>query len=268
MLSVSGVTIERGGRKLLDDVFVDARPGHVLAILGPNGAGKSTLIKVMSGEWRPQQGSVLIDGVQIGRLSAEKLAKCRAVVSQAAFVSFPFTVKDVVKLGMSVPGFSFPGEDDLAETALADVGLDGFENRRYGELSGGERQRVHIARAICQLKAAPDRSFDQAKTLLLDEPTSNLDPAHQALVLDRVRQLASEGWAVVVVLHDLNLAAAWADELILMRAGRIFEQGDAVKVMTSDTLSSVYGCKIVACTPPANGCAYVLPHHSRGDIRA
>jgi iron complex transport system ATP-binding protein len=268
MLSVAGVTVERGGRKLLDGVYVDARPGHVLAILGPNGAGKSSLIRVMSGEWRPQQGSVLIDGVPIARLSAEQLAQRRAVVSQSAFVSFPFTAKDIVKLGMSVPGFALPDDDDLAEAALADVGLDGFGDRRYAELSGGERQRVHIARAVCQLKAATDRSLDQAKTLLLDEPTSNLDPAHQALVLGRARQLAGYGWSVVVVLHDINLAAAWADQVILMRAGRIFDKGDAAKVLTSDNLTTVYGCKIVACAPPADGGVYVLPHHTRGALPA
>jgi iron complex transport system ATP-binding protein len=260
MLSVDGVTIERDGRTLLDDVHLDIQPGRVTAILGPNGAGKSSLIKVMSGEWRPQSGAVRLDGTPLVRLSANMLAQRRAVVAQSTSLSFPFTVAEVVGLGISVPGFALVDPVDRVADALADVALEGFEQRLYPRLSGGERQRVHIARAICQLITAP---VDRTSLLLLYEPTSNLDPAHQAIVLDRMQQLAGYGWMIVVVLHDLNLAAAWADEVVLMRAGRIFAKGAAASVMTSDHLSAVYGCRIVASAPPEPGSVYVLPHHTR-----
>jgi iron complex transport system ATP-binding protein len=132
--------------------------------------------------------------------------------------------------------------------------------RHYVQLSGGERQRVHIARALVQLWAAPVES-PEAKLFLLDEPTASLDPAHQVAILRMVGARARDGWTVVVVLHDLNLAAAWCDEVVLMRAGRIYAKGTPADVMTGTTLSAVYGCRMVANTPPDGGEVYVLPHH-------
>jgi iron complex transport system ATP-binding protein len=264
MIELQAITIKRGGRTLIGDVSATFRRGVVAAILGPNGAGKSTLIKGLTGEWPPSSGRVLFDNEDISRVPAARLAGRRAVVSQSTSLSFPFKVIEVVMLGMTVPGFGLPSDTRLALDALSAVGLDDFADRNYTQLSGGERQRVHIARAVCQLEAGRSQASGPS-ALILDEPTSNLDFAHQALVLKMLREQAAGGRAVVVVLHDLNLAATWADEVVLMTRGCIYAKGQPQDVFTDETLSAAYGCVIRANAVPTDGRTFVLPHHSRPD---
>ncbi len=261
MLEARGVTVERRGRKLLDDVSVTVPQGRVTAIIGANGAGKSTLIKVLSGEIRPSQGEALLDGRDLRTFSAAELSRRRALVPQSTTLSFPFSVMEVVRLGASVPGFDDGNEhaNRIAEDALSDVDLQGFRDRLYSELSGGERQRVHVARALCQLNCAVELQ-GETKALLLDEPTSNLDLAHQSLVLAEAREQAREGRAVAIVLHDLNLAAAWADEIVLLHAGRVAARGAPAAIFRDDLLSAAFGCAIQANKVPPPGVPYMLPH--------
>lgn len=264
MLEAGGITVERGGRKLLDEVSVAIVPERVTAIVGPNGAGKSTLIKVLAGEIVPTHGDVLLDGRNLKAFRAAELAARRAIVPQSTVLSFPFSVIEVVKLGASVPGFDQNPEHStrIAEEALADVGLTDFRDRLYAQLSGGERQRVHVARALCQLNSGI-RRHSQTAVLLLDEPTSSLDLSHQSLVLGEARAQADEGRAVAVVLHDLNLAAAWADEIVLLSYGKIAARGQPSEIFRDDLLSAVFGCPIRANVPPPAGTPYMLPHFLR-----
>ncbi len=264
MLEAKGITVERSGRKLLDDVSVEIAPERVTAIVGPNGAGKSTLIKVLAGEIVATHGDVLIDGRNLKSFRAAELAARRAIVPQSTFLSFPFSVIEVVTLGASVPGFDQNPEHSkrIAEDALSDVGLTDFRDRLYSQLSGGERQRVHVARALCQLNTGIRRQGHTA-VLLLDEPTSSLDLSHQSLVLGEARSQADEGRAVAVVLHDLNLAAAWADDIILMSSGAIAARGPPSEIFRDDLLSAVFGCQIRANIPPPAGTPYMLPHFLR-----
>lgn len=264
MLEAKGITVERSGRKLLDNVSVAIVPERVTAIVGPNGAGKSTLIKVLAGEIVPTHGDVELDGRSLKTFRAAELAARRAIVPQSTFLSFPFSVIEVVKLGASVPGFDQNPEHStrIAEDALCDVGLTDFRDRTYSQLSGGERQRVHVARALCQLNASVRRQT-QTAVLLLDEPTSSLDLSHQSLVLGEARAQADDGRAVAVVLHDLNLAAAWADEVILMNSGGIAARGPPSAIFQDDLLSAVFGCPIRANVPPPAGTPYMLPHFLR-----
>ncbi len=264
MLEAHGIAVERSGRKLLDGVSVEIAPERVTAIVGPNGAGKSTLIKVLAGEIAATHGDVLLDGRNLKTFRAAELAARRAIVPQSTFLSFPFSVIEVVKLGASVPGFDQNPEHSarIAADALSDVGLTEFRDRLYSELSGGERQRVHVARALCQLNAGARRQ-GQTAVLLLDEPTSSLDLSHQGLVLAEARSQADEGRAVAVVLHDLNLAAAWADEIVLMGSGRIAARGAPAEIFRDDLLSAVFGCPIRANVPPPAGTPYMLPHFLR-----
>jgi iron complex transport system ATP-binding protein len=261
MLEARGVTVERSGRKLLDDVSIAIQPERVIAIVGPNGAGKSTLIKALAGEITPTYGDVLLDGRNLKSFRAAELAARRAIVPQSTVLSFPFSVIEVVKLGASVPGFDQNPEHStrVAADALADVGLTDFRDRLYAQLSGGERQRVHVARALCQLNSGI-RRHAQTAVLLLDEPTSSLDLSHQSLVLGEARSQADEGRAVAVVLHDLNLAAAWADEIVLMCSGRIADRGPPSEIFRDDLLSAVFGCPIQANVTPPAGTPYMLPH--------
>jgi iron complex transport system ATP-binding protein len=269
MLEARGITVERRGRRLLDDVFVQIAPGRVTAIIGPNGSGKSTLVKVLAGEIEPTGGDVLLDGRNLKTYVAAELAGRRAIVPQSTTLSFPFTVIEVIRLGASVPGFDAiaPRAHRIADEALCAVDLAGFRERLYVELSGGEKQRVHIARALCQLAAA-SRSPGASAVLLLDEPTASLDLAHQALVLDQACQQAEAGRAVAVVLHDLNLAAAWADALIVLKQGRVLARGAPADVFTDALLSEAYGCPIRTSRAPPSGTPYMLPHLLRAPHEA
>jgi iron complex transport system ATP-binding protein len=260
MLEARHVSVAAGGSFLLRDVAIAARPGRIVALIGPNGAGKSTLLRVLSGELMPTHGGALLDGRPLAAFSAAELARRRAVVPQTSALAFPFTVLEVAMLGVTVPGLSPTTAAARAAglEALAAVGLAALADRLYVHLSGGERQRTHIARALCQI-AAPAARGEQTRCLLLDEPTSNLDLAHQGLVLEALRRQASAGAAVLAVMHDLNLAAAFADELVLLVAGEIRASGTPRQVLRDGLLSAAYGCPVRANRTPGGDRPFVLP---------
>jgi iron complex transport system ATP-binding protein len=267
MLEARQVCYTVNGHTLLDGVDMAIRPGRIAALIGPNGAGKSTLLRALAGELRPTRGEILLDQRPLRSFAASELARRRAVVPQASVLSFPFTVLEVAMLGVSVPGFDTAG--DKAEAAALDaleaVGLFPLAGRLYVHLSGGERQRAHIARALSQLYATPARP-GESRCFFLDEPTSSLDLAHQALVLDALRLQARRGLAVIAVLHDLNLAAALADELILLARGRVLASGPAPEVMRDDILSAAYGCEVRTNCTPAAGRPFILPPSVLADV--
>jgi iron complex transport system ATP-binding protein len=260
MLETRGVWVETGGRALLASVDVAVAPGRVTVLIGPNGAGKTTLLRLLSGEIAPTRGEVRLDGAPMRAFSAAELARRRAVVPQASTVAFPFTVREVVMLGVTVPGLSLPdaAASRRVDVALDAVGLMPFADRLCSTLSGGERQRVHIARALCQL-AAGSRRRTESGCLLLDEPTASLDLSVQGQVLSAMRRQAEEGHAVLAILHDLNLAAAVADHLVLLAAGRVAKAGAPHDVLRDDVLSESYGCHVAANRVPHNGRPFVLP---------
>lgn len=260
MLESRDVSYQVNGRTIIDHISVSLAPGRMNIIIGPNGAGKSTLLKLLTGELRPASGHVLLDGAELNTIGAQALAARRAVVAQSTHLSFPFSVIEVVLLGAMVPGFGEPtaGKRAAAYRALDDVGLSGFAERPYTQLSGGERQRVHMARALCQLSAgARDRTAPPI--LLLDEPTSNLDLMHQIKVLHEVRRRVGQGWIALAILHDLNLAATFADELILMAQGRVVASGSVDEVFRDDLLSEVYRCPVETNVSDKTGRRFVLP---------
>jgi iron complex transport system ATP-binding protein len=261
MLRARSATYRVGEKALVASVDLALRPGVFTAIIGPNGAGKSTLLRLLSGELKPTSGSVELDGRSLALCQAGALARRRAVVPQATALSFPFTAGEVVLLGATVPGFAPPSAhlERAAMECLRTVGLVDIRDRLYTHLSGGERQRVHIARALLQL-AVSSRDGDEPAILMLDEPTASLDLAHQGIVLGEARRQAQQGRAVLAVLHDLNLAAAFADELILMSRGQIAARGTARDVLSDELLSRAYGCEVRTNKTPAAGVPFVLPH--------
>lgn len=257
MLEARHISVHRGGRRVLGPLSVTLRGGQLTAVCGPNGAGKTTLLKVLSGEIVARDGIVTLDGHSLKTMSAPELARRRAVVPQATSLNFPFTVIEVVQLGASVPGFAAEA-NHWATQAINRVGLTGMEDRFYLELSAGEKQRVHFARAICQLLAAGVQT--RASTiLLLDEPTSNLDLPHQGALLARSKEEAAKGRIVVAVLHDLNLAAKWADRLILLTRGMIIGDGPPIQTFSDELLSQAYGCRIRVNQLPERDMPFVLP---------
>ncbi|MGD9805758.1 MAG: heme ABC transporter ATP-binding protein [Hyphomicrobiaceae bacterium] len=266
MISAQAVSFRVGGRDLVKDVDLDLVPGRLTVVIGPNGAGKSTLFRLLTGEMTPTSGQIIVNGRDVKRLSAFEMARMRAVVPQHTVLAFPFSVAEVVELGMTVPGLIPAGRRARALTLsmLGRVGLRTLADRAYTTLSGGERQRVHIARALAQLEAsdriANDRIPDgAASTLFVDEPTSSLDIAHQLLVLDELRREASNGRAVLAVLHDLNLAAANADEIVLLSDGHQAARGRPADVLTDELLSVAYGCEIRLNATPRPGVPFLLP---------
>ncbi len=231
-----GVGVVLGGRRVLDGVTLDVRPGEVLALVGPNGAGKSTLLAVLSGELAPTEGRVTLDDRDLAGFSPLELARRRAVLTQESQLSFPFLVSDVVEMGRS-PWARTPrlADDDRAlvdATSRADV--TELVRRRFTELSGGERARVSLARVLAQ----------DTGLVFLDEPTASLDLRHQEDVLRIARDLARRGRAVAIVLHDLSLAGAAADRIGLLSAGRLVALGTPTEVLTAPAISAVYGLEV------------------------
>ena len=234
MIALDQVNVLRGGRTLVRDLSHDLEPGHMTVLLGANGAGKSTLIRLLSGEWKPADGRVVWEGENLNTRKPADLARRRAVVGQTPPQIFSFRVLDVVLLGR-LPHTRYPDHHDLdiALEALELVGMSGMTERSVDTLSGGERQRVHFARAIAQLHEA--RRAGRG-VLLLDEPTANLDLVHQQRVLELARRFAAEGLSVLAVLHDVNLAASFADRVMLMHEGRLLAAGSVALVLTCPLL--------------------------------
>jgi iron complex transport system ATP-binding protein len=261
MLTARGATFVVNGKTLVSDIDLSVRPGRLVALVGPNGAGKSTLLRLLSGELKATSGTVALDGRALSTYTAGELSRRRAVVPQSTALSFPFTVREVVMLGATVPGFVEPSTHIAcaASDCIRTVGLSALEHRLFTYLSGGERQRVHIARALLQLAIA-ERPGCEPSVLMLDEPTANLDLAHQGVVLGEALRQARAGRAVLAILHDLNLAAVYADELVLLSQGRVAARGTAQDVFRDELLSRVYGCDVRINVTPAQGIPFVLPH--------
>jgi iron complex transport system ATP-binding protein len=228
------ITVATGSKRLLHDVDVRLAPGKVMAVVGPNGAGKSTLLKAMAGELRVLSGSVEMDSRSLADWPIAALARRRAVLPQSIEVVFPFLVSEIVSLG--VPGDVARAESEaLTRRALAAVELEDFALRPYGTLSGGEKQRVQLARVLAQVWSCG------CTYLLLDEPTSSLDLAHQLLILRIARSHADGGGAVLMILHDLNLASMAADEIIALKEGNRIAAGKPASVITDDLIAALYG---------------------------
>ncbi|MFJ9677207.1 heme ABC transporter ATP-binding protein [Streptomyces sp. NPDC101194] len=246
-----GLRVRLDGRPVLDSVDLTAYAGEVLALVGPNGAGKSTLLAALAADLPAESGAVRIDGRSAADWSAAELALRRAVLPQSAALSFPFPVADVVRMGRAPwAGTERADEDDPAvASAMAATEVAEFAGRPFSALSGGERARVALARVLAQ----------RAPLLLLDEPTAALDLRHQEVVLRLCRERAAAGDAVVVVLHDLGLAAAYADRAAVLRDGRIAVAGPPVEVFTGELLGEVYRQPVEVFPHPRTGAPLVVP---------
>ena len=258
MIEARKVSIAIGRRRIVTDVDFTARPGEVTAIVGPNGSGKTTLLKALAGELSCE-GRIAINGRDLAGMKPAEAAALRAVLPQTTSLAFPFTVREIVRLGL-LGGRSgaLAGEAErLPERALAKVDLDGFAGRFYQELSGGEQQRVQLARVLCQVWAPVLEGVP--RYLLLDEPVSSLDIRHQLTIMDIARDFARRGGGVVAVLHDLNLTAMYADRIHVMHGGRLAASGVPDEVLVDSLLEKVFGCNLkVGAVPPA-GAPFILP---------
>lgn len=238
-LEARDVHLGHGGRRVLQAIDLCARPGRLLALIGPNGAGKSSLLSVMAGLTRPSLGEAWLDGEPLSRWPAASLARRRAMLSQRVQLGFAFRTEEVVALGRSPHGWSPQRRQErrIVEQAMQATRVTHLRGRNYLELSGGEQQRVQLARVLAQVWDCQDATG----WLLLDEPEAGLDIAHQHDLLAQARQLATQGFGVIVVLHDLNLAARYADDIALLAQGRLVGHGSPDDVLDPSVLSRIYG---------------------------
>ncbi|VAW39715.1 Vitamin B12 ABC transporter, ATPase component BtuD [hydrothermal vent metagenome] len=247
-VAVSGLLVRAGRREIITDLSCAAEQGDFLAVIGPNGAGKTTLLKVMAGLISPVSGELRILGRPLAAYSRRQLAATVALVTQQLNPDFPFTVEETVLMGRA-PHLGLLERErrhdfDIARQAMAFTQVDHLAARRLDQLSGGERQRVMIARAICQ----------QPRIMLLDEPTAALDPAHQLAIMQLLRRLlAAEGMTVIMVSHDLNLAAMFAGRVLLIKEGRGLAIGPPEEILTPDYLRQAYGCSMYVDRHPLGG---------------
>lgn len=250
LVSADAVDVALSKRTILHGVSVAVERGEILALVGPNGAGKSTLLGTLAGDIRPQAGRVLFDGEPIDSLKSKDLARRRGLLLQSNQVSFPFHVGRVVEMGRNPWSGTDQSErdDEAVGWAMDQVDVTHLRHRRFSELSGGERARVSLARVLAQ----------DTELLLLDEPTAALDLHHQNRVLGLIRQRAKDGRGVVVVAHDLSLAAALADRVGVLVDGRMLAVGTVQEVMNEDLLSEAYHVPIHVLPGP-DGLPIIVP---------
>jgi iron complex transport system ATP-binding protein len=254
ILEAQHVTCAYNGRPVLENLCLEAHPGQVLALIGPNGVGKSTLLRAMARLLEPRRGKVLLSGRDVWHSTPRDIARQLALAPQTSGTYYSVTVEQTVALGRAPHrGWLLPltAQDRAAtQRAMEQAGLTALRDRLVTELSGGEQQRVVLARVLAQ----------EPQVLLLDEPTSHLDLRYQAGILGLVHQLAhKDGLTVVVSLHDLNLAALYADRVALLGEGQLVAIGSPEEVLTPERLTQVYGVPIVVTRHPLYGTPMVTP---------
>ena len=258
MLEARKISVNYDEREAVTDVSLRADTGKLIAVIGPNGAGKSTVLRALNGSVGVSRGEVMLDERRIDSYARRAVARQIAVVAQEADLRFPVTVMEFVLGGRyawsNAWGWETERDIEIARSVLRESALEDFADRLMNELSGGERQRVILARALAT----------EAKILLLDEPTANLDLAHQATMLMLVRARCDRGdTAAVVVTHDVNLAAEFADEVMLLEKGRTIEVGPPREVLTPELLGRVFDLRVLVDAHPISGAPRITPVHER-----
>ncbi|MGE3989840.1 heme ABC transporter ATP-binding protein [Pseudorhodoplanes sp.] len=259
LVEAVGVGVRLPGKVLIEDVSLRIAPGAAVAMIGPNGAGKSTLLRVISGDRAPSSGAIRLKGRTPAEYGPRELALRRAVLAQSVSVAFPFSVVEVVRMGAGER--TGKAIEAMIETALAEVDLLGMCDRIVNTLSGGEQQRAHFARVMVQLACGEARHGPGL--LLLDEPTASLDLRHQLDLLSAARRCVARGVTVIAVLHDLNLAAMFADRILVLKEGRIVRDGAPVQTITESNVADVFGVASAINVMPRESIPFSLPHSAR-----
>lgn len=258
MIEATNICVQRGKKQILNHVNLQAKSGTFTIIIGPNGSGKSTFVKALSGEI-PCSGKITLNGYDVRQTKTYEMAKMRAVLPQSTTLVFPFLVHEVVGLGLSVNQITITKAElhNLIQEALERVDLSDYGNLYYHQLSGGEQARVQLARVLCQIWKPIYNGVP--RWMILDEPIASLDIQHQIIVMDIAKQFAHSGGGVLAVLHDLNLAAHYADNMILLKEGEIYCEGNASAVLTTQNLRNVYHCSLNVSELPKEDIPFILP---------
>ena len=241
-LKLQNVTVNIGKTSLLKTVSVDVNPGEVLGIIGPNGSGKTTLIRAISCEIDIVSGSISIAGQPHWQLNSHRRACQLAALAQFSSLSFPFTVEEVVELSRIPHSTGKQCDDQIVTEALQTMDILYLRKRLYTHLSGGEKQRVQLARVMAQIWREEDASG--TRLLLLDEPTSALDLGHQRQLMQAIRHFANQGVAIVMAVHDLNLASCYTDHVLALSGGRTIAYGRPKDVIKAEVIKQLYGIDV------------------------
>lgn len=236
MIKAEAIFFGTKDNPILQNINLEVKPGSLVALLGANGAGKTTLLHLLSGDYRLTYGSINYNGRSISKYSANELASVRAVLPQHSSLQFDLSVQEVVGLGRMMLKDSATSDQQIIDEVLEETGIRHFASRRYSSLSGGEQQRVHLARVLAQLGG----SASHPRFLLLDEPTASLDYAFQHRLLETVSRLKEKNIGILTIIHDLNMASAYADEIIFLKAGNLIASGKLKDVFTAEQIESVY----------------------------
>lgn len=258
MVSIDTIQFKAGSRIILQDITARLQPGRLTVLLGANGAGKSTLLKLIAGEKNPSAGRIALDNRLLSEYSSAELAVQRAVLTQQYAIALPFKCKEVVMMGRYPHFNQVPSTKDeaIVRLCMEDMMVDSLADRWFHTLSGGEQQRVQMARVLAQIFPIEDV---RNKLLLLDEPTSSMDCLHQQLCLRKAKELAQAGCTVVIVLHDLNLAAQYADDVILLKNGKLLETGTTAEVFQPAFIQRAYGFEVDIIHHPGYAFPIIIP---------
>jgi iron complex transport system ATP-binding protein len=255
-LQLTGVGTAPWGQALLEDINFTVEPGAVLALAGPNGAGKTSLLQLISGDIQINAGELTFGGRSLAQWSPQERAQRLAMLPQMSLLNFPYTVEEVIMLGRIPHSSGHQTDKDVAEEALQLTDTLHLRHRLYTQLSVGEKQRTQLARVFAQICGVKSLV---GSLLLLDEPTSALDLAHQQLALHAIRLLARQGCSVVLVIHDLNLAASIADHILVLDKGRQAALGTPDQVFTQELFQEVFNVDVIISTHPQGGSPLITP---------
>lgn len=242
-------------KPLLSGVSLEVNAGECVAVIGPNGAGKSTLFRLLSGEWNSSEGNIKFNGRRLLDWPVEDLARVRAVMPQSSSLSFPFHVEEVVLMGRMPHDTGREQDLKIVQEVMAQCDVQHLSRRLYPSLSGGERQRVQLARVLAQIWQPVETG---KRLLLLDEPTSALDLSHQIALMQAVKQVCAADVAVLVIVHDLNLAARFADRLMVLHQGKVAAQGTAEQVVQPEMIKQVFQVQARVMKHPDYDCPLVV----------
>ncbi len=259
MITVNNISIRKGQKVIIDEVSIEIPTGRFTAVLGMNGAGKSTLLKAINNQEKVMQGFIEWDGTDLTLIDPRTLSFKRAVLSQNFAPGFPMKVSDLVEMGCyPYQNLVSPAEkENLVREALVEVGMESYLDRDFSSLSGGEQKRILLAKCLVQLRY--EKTSDTGKYLFLDEPTASIDIHHSYKILSLVKSWAVEkNLGVFAILHDLNLAAQFADNIIILKAGRVVNEGHPDKVFTSDHLEQSLEIKSIIKQHPVFGCPHII----------
>ncbi len=254
MLVANNINKKINHLQILENISLEINPGEFKSIIGPNGAGKSTLLKILTGE-SSYQGDIQFHDKPLSAYKAKEISLLRAVLPQYTSVNFPFTVHQMISLGRTVYNEKKKTSDSIVDHILTKIGFKHFSDRNYLTLSGGEKQKVQLARVLAQIWG----NDDIPKLIMLDEPTSNLDIAQQHQLMGLVKEICHQNIAVLAIIHDLNLAAQYSDNLVFLKNGSIVDQGPMSSVFTKTNIEATFCHNVKVFQTKVDGPPFVLP---------